>query len=77
MYKVILVPAACGQTVLDVALIQGNANTMAAQGFDLVQVFQTHTSACVGTKTADRMDLIQLVFVEVLASKDVAFVANP
>jgi hypothetical protein len=52
MYKVILVPAGCGQSAIDVGIIETNANTMTERGFDLVQVLQTHASACVGTKSA-------------------------
>ena len=52
MYKVILVPAGCMQTVLDVDLIQANANKMSEQGYDLMQVLQSHTTACIGTKSA-------------------------
>lgn len=52
MYKVILVPAACGQAHLDVGLIEKNANAMEAQGFDLMQVYQTSSAACGGSKTS-------------------------
>lgn len=52
MYKVILVPAGCMQTVLDVGIIESNANTMSEKGYELVQVLQTNTAACIGTKNA-------------------------
>jgi hypothetical protein len=52
MYKVILVPASCGQSTLDVGLIEKNANTMASQGFQLVQVYQTTSAGCTGPKTS-------------------------
>ena len=52
MYKVILIPAACGQSALDTASIEKNANSMAAQGYDLSHIYQTSTSGCVGAKTA-------------------------
>lgn len=52
MYKVILVPAACGKSVLDVDLLEKNANAMHGQGFELVQVYQTTSMGCMGTKTS-------------------------
>ena len=52
MYKMILLPAGCMQSALDVGAIQTNANTMSQQGYDLVHIFQTHASTCVGSKTA-------------------------
>jgi hypothetical protein len=53
MYKVMLVPAACGQTALDVGLIERNANQMAASGYELVHVYETSSmGCCVGKKTS-------------------------
>lgn len=52
MYKVVLVPAACGQSVLDVELIEKNANAMLAQGFELTHIYQSSAPGCVGGKSA-------------------------
>ena len=52
MYKVVLVPAGCGDNALDVGLIEKNANKMSTQGYDLVQVYQTTTAGCTGSKSA-------------------------
>lgn len=52
MCKVILIPAACGQTALDVGLLEQNANTMYEQGYELVQVYQTSSRGCGGPKSA-------------------------
>lgn len=52
MYKVILVPAACGTNALDVKLVENNANTMASQGYELVQAYQSSTAGCTGPKSA-------------------------
>jgi len=52
MYKVVLVPAACGEKTLDVALIEKNANEMAQQGYDVVQAYQTSSVGCTGGKSA-------------------------
>ena len=52
MYKVVLVPAGCGQDALDVGLIEKNANEMSAQGYDLIQAYQTTTAGCTGSKSA-------------------------
>ena len=52
MYKVVLVPASCGQSQLDVGSIEQNANEMASRGFELVEAYQTSTAGCTGAKTA-------------------------
>jgi hypothetical protein len=52
MYKVILVPATCGQTALDTGTIETNLNSMHAQGFELTHIYQTSAAGCVGAKTA-------------------------
>jgi hypothetical protein len=52
MYKVVLVPASCGQTTLDIGLIEKNANSMQAEGYDLAHVYQTSSAGCIGTKSA-------------------------
>ncbi|MFO0697522.1 MAG: hypothetical protein U0230_28345 [Polyangiales bacterium] len=52
MYKVILVPASCGQSMLDVGAIEQNANAMFGQGYELIHVYQTITPGCFGAKTA-------------------------
>ena len=51
MYKVILVPAACGQSTLDVNLIEKNANAMLGQGFELAHVYQSTSPGCTGSRT--------------------------
>lgn len=52
MYKVVLIPASCGQTTLDVGLIEKNANTMHGQGYELAHIYQTSAATCVGSKSA-------------------------
>jgi hypothetical protein len=52
MYKVILVPASCGESALDVSLVEKNANEMADQGYELVQVYETKSAGCTGMKTS-------------------------
>jgi hypothetical protein len=52
MYKVVLLPAGCGQNALDTRAIEQNANTMSSQGFDLHHIYQTSTASCVGSKSA-------------------------
>ena len=52
MYKVVLVSGTCGQDVLDVGLIEKNANEMAKKGYELVEMYETRTTECRGTKTA-------------------------
>ncbi len=52
MYKVVLVPASCGQTTLDIGLIEKNANSMQAEGYDLAHVYPTSSAGCIGPKSA-------------------------
>jgi hypothetical protein len=52
MYKVILVPASCGQSMLDVGAIEKNANSMLTQGYELAHIYQTSSAGCVGAKSA-------------------------
>lgn len=52
MYKVVLVPAACGQAALDVNLIEKNANAMLAKGYELTHIYQSSTHECTGSKSA-------------------------
>ncbi|HMV66363.1 MAG TPA: hypothetical protein PKA64_05900 [Myxococcota bacterium] len=52
MYRVILVPAPCGQQIMDVGQIEKNANAMHAEGYDLVQTYQTTTPGCTQSKSA-------------------------
>ena len=52
MYKVILVPAGCCQSALDVSLIEKNANAMNDKGYELLQVYQSSSSGCAGAKTS-------------------------
>lgn len=52
MYKVILIPAGCGEDTLDVGLIEKNANEMSSQGYELAEAYQTSTKGCGSTKTA-------------------------
>lgn len=52
MYKVLLLPASCGQTTLDVGLIEKNANSMLSQGYELEHIYQTTASGCILAKSA-------------------------
>lgn len=53
MYKVVLVPAGCCQSALDVRLVEQNANQMAAAGYELSHVYETSSAGCcVGKKTS-------------------------
>jgi len=53
MYKVVLIPAGCCQTDLDVRLIEKAANEYAANGYDLSHVYQTSSrGCCVGSKSS-------------------------
>lgn len=53
MYKVILVPAGCCQSTLDVGVMEQHANKMHQQGYDLAHVYQSATASCMfGSKTA-------------------------
>jgi hypothetical protein len=47
MYRFLTVKGSCGQPY-DVGACQEHANTMSAEGYDLVQVYQTSTSGCFG-----------------------------
>jgi hypothetical protein len=47
MYKFVTVEGSCGSPY-DTATCEANANKMAEQGFELVQVYQSTSAACVG-----------------------------
>ena len=53
MYKVVLIPAGCCQSELDVGRIEQSANQMANSGYDLAHIYQTNSAGCcIGKKTA-------------------------
>jgi len=53
MYRVVLVQAGCGETALNVGVIEQNANHMAAQGYVLEHIYETSSmGCCVGKKTS-------------------------
>jgi hypothetical protein len=47
MYKFITISGSCGGEY-DLKKCEDNANKMLQQGYELVQVYQTRTSACLG-----------------------------
>jgi hypothetical protein len=51
MYKFITMKGSCGSPY-DIGKSEEHANKMAAQGYDLVQVYQTSTSGCFGAQSA-------------------------
>ncbi len=53
MYKVILIQAGLGSSILDVTKVEKTANEMNAKGFDLQHIYQTSSPGCCGgSKTA-------------------------
>jgi hypothetical protein len=48
MYKVVLLPAGCGQSALDVSRIESTSNQMAASGYELAHIYQSTTAGCLG-----------------------------
>ena len=46
MYKVVLIPAGCCQSFLDVGKIEATANQMAGSGYELAHIYQTATPGC-------------------------------
>lgn len=51
MYKFVLIEGSCGNPY-DIGKAEQNANNMDKRGYDLVQVYQTSTSGCTGSKSA-------------------------
>jgi hypothetical protein len=47
MYKFVTIEGSCGNPY-DVRVCEGNANKMAEQGYDLVQVYQSTSASCIG-----------------------------
>jgi hypothetical protein len=47
MYKFVVIKGSCGNPY-DINACEQQTNQMAAQGFDLFQVYQSTTTACLG-----------------------------
>jgi hypothetical protein len=47
MYKFVTIAGSCGNPY-DIGMCEANANKMAEQGFELVQVYQTTSASCMG-----------------------------
>jgi hypothetical protein len=50
MYKFVTVEGSCGQPY-NTATCERHANRMAEEGYWLVQVYQSSTSGCIGSKS--------------------------
>ena len=50
MYKFVLIEGSCGNPY-NIGKAEQNANDMDKRGYDLVQVYQTSTSGCSGSKS--------------------------
>lgn len=48
MYKFIMVSNSCGSNY-DLNQCEAHANKMANEGYDLFQVYQSNTAACIGS----------------------------
>ena len=52
MYKFIIIEAGCCSSGYSLSKCEENANKMASNGFDLVQVYQTSTPGCGSTNSS-------------------------
>lgn len=51
MYKFIVTQGGCCGNAYDVGKAEANANKMAKEGYDLIQVYQSSTSGCGGAQS--------------------------
>jgi hypothetical protein len=51
VYRFVTIKGSCCEDAYDIGRCEESANKMEKNGFELVQVYQTSTSGCVGSKS--------------------------